>query len=373
MSAAPAPPSRAHWIVRMNWRNRSLFFAMLFVVLGSHLLAVGGTAWAWALLALNCLVYPHVVYWRGLRASNPRQTEIRHMDLDIVLAGIWCTALGFPLWIVFIVCAAGCTNEVVFHGAQGGLRLVAALVLGSVIGALVFPLAWRPETDLRTTLLCMGALLLHLYGFARDGYNRALEQHRAHRQMRVQFDEIRSLQAQLREQALRDPLTGLFNRRHTDTALPHALERSRVAGTPLALLMIDVDHFKRINDTHGHAAGDAMLQALASLLQSHARAGDLASRMGGEEFLLVLDNTSLAQGHARAQALRAAFEALEVVHGTTRLRATLSCGLAACPDHGHDAPALVAAADSALYAAKQAGRNRVQARSPAAQPAAHHG
>ena len=363
----------------MNWRNRSVFFVLLFLALGSHLEAIGAPAWAWALLALNFLVYPQLVYWRALRARDQRLAEIHNMDLDIVLAGIWCAAFGFPLWIVFTVCASGCINEVVFHGARGGLRLVAAVAAGVAIGALALPLGWHPDTDLRTAVLCMGALLLYLYVFARDGYNRALSQHKAHQQMRAQLEEIRSLQAQLREQATRDPLTGLFNRRHADAALALALEHARASSAPLSLLMIDVDHFKRINDTHGHAAGDAVLQALAQLLQRHVRPRDVACRHGGEEFLLVLADTPLAVAQDRAEALRRAFEALQVRFGGGVLTATLSCGVAGFPQLTGGPEALLACADLALYAAKVQGRNRVvvhaagadAAEAPAARPLAN--
>jgi len=207
----------------------------------------------------------------------------------------------------------------------------------------------------------MLALTLYLFAFARDGYDRAMAQHQVHARLREQYDEIRSLQAQLREQALRDPLTGLFNRRQLAAALPSALEHCRERGAPLSVLLIDIDHFKRINDTHGHAAGDMVLQALARLLLCHVRPQDLACRLGGEEFLLVLDNTPLDAAVERAQALRQAFEALRVRTAAGELGATLSCGVAAFPLHAGQPEALLAHADQALYEAKERGRNGVVA------------
>ncbi len=368
MKLTPESSSRdgVHWTVRMNRRNRSAFYVLLFVAMGSHLLALGAPAWGWAALVLNYLAYPQLVYWRARRAHDQRRAEIHNMDADIVLAGIWAGVLGFPLWITFVLCASGCINMVVFHGGRGGIRLLVNMGAGIALAALAVPLDWRPETDLRTSVLCMVALGLYLFAFARDGYDRAMAQHEVHAQLRGQFEEIRSLQTQLREQALRDPLTGLFNRRHLDAVLAPMLERCVSQGAPLSLLVIDIDHFKRVNDAHGHAAGDAVLQALAQLLLRHVRPQDVACRLGGEEFVLVLDNTPVAVAAERAQVLRQAFEALRVRAVGGELAATLSCGVAACPDNGQEPRALVAWADQALYAAKKQGRNRVVVQAPQA-------
>ena len=121
-----------------------------------------------------------------------------------------------------------------------------------------------------------------------------------HAQLRKQFEEIQSLQVQLSEQALRDPLTGLSNRRHLDTVLAATLERCRSEGQPLSLLLLDIDHFKSINDAHGHSTGDLVQQAMAQLLLQHVRPEDTACRLGGEEFVVVLDNTPLAVAIERA-------------------------------------------------------------------------
>ena len=248
MKLTPEPSSHregVHWTVRMNRRNRSAFYVLLFLAMGSHLLATGAPAWAWAALVLHYLIYPQLAYWRACRSSDQRRAEMHNMDADIVLAGIWLGALGFPLWITFIMCASGCINMVVFHGARGGVRLVVSMAAGIALAAITALPSWHPDTDLRTSLLCMLALGLYLFAFARDGYDRAMAQYQVHAQLRGQFDEIRSLQAQLREQALRDPLTGLFNRRQLDAALAPALRRCREQGTPLSVLLIDIDHFKR--------------------------------------------------------------------------------------------------------------------------------
>jgi diguanylate cyclase (GGDEF)-like protein len=169
------------------------------------------------------------------------------------------------------------------------------------------------------------------------------------------------LRETLRNQSIRDPLTGLFNRRYLDESLDLDVARSARAGGALGVIMLDVDHFKRFNDLHGHDAGDAVLQEMGKLLSQHVRKGDVACRYGGEEFVLVLPGATAEQARARAETLRAAAQAMTLSHKGQALGAvTVSLGVAAFPDHGNDPKVILTAADAALYAAKRAGRNRIE-------------
>ncbi len=172
--------------------------------------------------------------------------------------------------------------------------------------------------------------------------------------------EVLVLQERLREMSLRDPLTGLHNRRHLDAALPLALQAAQARHVPVSLLMVDLDHFKRINDQHGHPAGDEVLRRVADLLRRSARSSDITGRYGGEEFLLILPGLAKPDATQRADQLRETIAGLAVdLDDGQRLALTASFGVATCPpDSGH-ADALIAAADAALYAAKGGGRNRV--------------
>jgi diguanylate cyclase (GGDEF)-like protein len=165
--------------------------------------------------------------------------------------------------------------------------------------------------------------------------------------------EIDALQEQLREQAIRDPLTGLYNRRYLDATLERELARSQRDGQPLALILMDLDHFKRVNDTYGHQAGDEVLQQLAKLLTEMARAGDVASRHGGE---VPAADAHHVPGH-RPGTGRSAAPRLRR-HGDPlrqpEAAGHLSIGIAACPDHG-TAEDLFRHADRALYQAKHEG------------------
>ncbi|RYF19841.1 MAG: GGDEF domain-containing protein, partial [Comamonadaceae bacterium] len=318
-----------------------------------------------AIGALQFFVYPQLAYWRAVRSARQRRAEMQNLWLDAIFGGLWSAALGLPAWLGFALVIGNCINMVVFYGLRGLPRLVLAVGAGMATGAAgwwVLAGHWplSPDTALPTSLACIAALTVYFIAFAHDGYVRAMQQHRNHERLQQQFDEIQSLQAQLHEQAMRDPLTGLFNRRQLDAHLGPAIDRSQAAGTSLSVLMIDIDHFKRVNDTHGHPAGDAVLQALAELLQRHARPDDMACRHGGEEFVLLLADTAAAGARERADALRQAFEVLLVQFGDAALSATLSCGVATFPEHAHQPQQLMAGADQALYAAKLQGRNRVE-------------
>jgi diguanylate cyclase (GGDEF)-like protein/PAS domain S-box-containing protein len=177
-------------------------------------------------------------------------------------------------------------------------------------------------------------------------------------------EELRALQAELREQTIRDPLTGLYNRRYLDETLRRELARAERNGHPLNILMVDVDHFKQLNDTYGHPAGDEVLRLLGGLLQNHARSSDIPCRYGGEEFVLVLPDMSPEAARERAELVRRDFADLRIAFGGTEIAATLSIGVSSYPGHGKTADELIRAADLALYEAKQSGRNRVRYAGP---------
>ncbi len=179
------------------------------------------------------------------------------------------------------------------------------------------------------------------------------------------------LRETLRRQAIRDPLTGLFNRRYLEETLQREIRRAERNHRPLGAVLIDLDHFKRFNDRYGHQGGDALLRALGRFLQSHTRGEDIACRYGGEEFVLILPEAALPQVQERAEQLREAARHLAAEHGGAQLGGiTLSLGIAVFPDHAGDGRHLLGAADEALYRAKAAGRDRVAVADPAVPRAA---
>jgi two-component system, cell cycle response regulator len=179
------------------------------------------------------------------------------------------------------------------------------------------------------------------------------------RMVDLQVELIAAREA-LRDQATTDPLTGLPNRRTLVETLDRELERSRRVEAACAVVFVDLDHFKRVNDTHGHAAGDAVLREAASAMRATLRPYDVVGRFGGEEFVVVLPGCDAAGAQAAAERLRVSIAATAVAVGETTLRVTCSLGVAVGGAHSEgDREALLAAADAALYEAKKSGRNRV--------------
>ncbi|WP_371813314.1 diguanylate cyclase [Ruegeria sp. HKCCA4008] len=165
---------------------------------------------------------------------------------------------------------------------------------------------------------------------------------------------------QLHDQSVRDPLTGLFNRRHMTEMLRKSISRSQQTGAALSLIAVDVDHFKKFNDTHGHDAGDMVLRAVGAALEQGCDRDEVACRIGGEEFMLILPDNSPEDAVTRAEQLRQAVEAVTVRYGEKALpRITISVGVAHYPAHGTMPQDLMRAADDALYVAKDKGRNQV--------------
>jgi diguanylate cyclase (GGDEF)-like protein len=169
------------------------------------------------------------------------------------------------------------------------------------------------------------------------------------------------LQAQLREQAIRDSLTGVFNRRYLEESLVRELARVEREKSPLSVAMLDIDEFKNFNDSHGHSAGDRMLQALATILVQNTRVGDIVCRYGGEEFAVVLPGATPQTAMERIEKCRRAFEEQRLKLNGKELASTVSAGVASFPKDGKLSDQLLDAADRALYSAKQQGKNVVLA------------
>ena len=244
-----------------------------------------------------------------------------------------------------------------FLGADlcGGCRCEAVPAFESPY-ALCVPLMVAGET--------LGVLHVHLAANAPTGPDAA-----AHRQVALAFAEQAALglanvqlRAVLREQAIRDPLTGLLNRRYLEEILVHEFRRASRDRYPVGVIMLDVDHFKHVNDTYGHDAGDAVLRALGALLLGMVRAGDIVCRYGGEEFVLILPTAALPAVIDRAEIIRREVSRLQIMHRELELPpVTVSLGASAVTDANASVNEALTRADAALYAAKRAGRNRVVA------------
>jgi diguanylate cyclase (GGDEF)-like protein/PAS domain S-box-containing protein len=177
--------------------------------------------------------------------------------------------------------------------------------------------------------------------------------------LRERLEEIENLQKKLKEQVIRDPLTDLFNRRYLQETLEREVSRAVRDNNPVSLIIMDIDYFKRINDSFGHSAGDQMLQAIGTLIKANIRLEDIPCRYGGEEFLVVMPGASLQVAQQRAKTLHEKISALRVELESHEIQITVSLGVASFPAHGSNGEEILMRADRALYQAKKDGRNRI--------------
>ena len=190
----------------------------------------------------------------------------------------------------------------------------------------------------------------------------ALSEYARSRQKSVRqvYNALVESEAMLREQSVRDHLTGLFNRRYMEETLERELLRASRQQHSLSIVMLDVDHFKSLNDAHGHAAGDAVLSELGKLLTAHVRGGDVACRYGGDEFMLLLLDVSQEVTWKRTELIRQYARLMRVqIEGRVLDTVTLSMGVSFFPADGSTSAAILKNADDALYRAKHEGRDRV--------------
>ena len=366
MTLEPPNAPKLHWVVSMNYRTRSVSWAVVFVALALQLSAQAHSDWTMALMAAQFLVYPHVAYLLAKYAKNPLATEIKTMVLDALAFGVWAAVLEFPLWITFSLWICGVMGLSAFRGGYGALLASAAMVVGSLGVVGWNGLRFSPQTDALVTLICMASLALYLFLFSLDSNRRALVlramRHKlmqSETALQQQLHEVQSLQGLLTQQVNCDPLTGLYNRRYLTETMGRELARCMREGQPLSLLMMDIDHFKAVNDTYGHQAGDEVLKQLGAILVQEVRGSDLACRYGGEEFLVLFPNMPLASALARAEQYRHKVEAAVLGFGEFQISTQLSIGVAGFPGHATTPEGLIQAADRALYEAKRQGRNKV--------------
>jgi diguanylate cyclase (GGDEF)-like protein len=243
---------------------------------------------------------------------------------------------------------------------EGNIRCAHLLKDATVANYLCVPLIAQGDT--------LGVLQL-VYGLKENGADAAevdgmhsSERHlgiAAASQIALSLASLR-LRESLRDQSIRDPLTGLFNRRFMQECLDRELLRGTRKNRSLAVIFIDVDHFKRFNDVFGHEAGDQVLRSMGDFFRSHFRGDDIICRYGGEEFAIILPESSAQDAAGRAELLRIAARTLKLKHNDVILDpVTLSAGIAGFPEHASSARELLQVADGCLYEAKKSGRDRV--------------
>jgi diguanylate cyclase (GGDEF)-like protein len=237
--------------------------------------------------------------------------------------------------------------------------LFAPLLFADMLVAHGF-IAWRAVPLSYGSLgFTLAIAVVSLWHYRRTQQQLALANQTLEDKVALRTAELDHLVNKLEGLSLHDSLTGLSNRRHLDSLIDQEVQRAERHGTPLAVLMLDLDYFKRINDTFGHAAGDAVLVDMAKFLQNSFRTIDAVCRLGGEEFVVLLPGISVSNASERVRMLMAALHEKSFhFEGEVLGSITLSCGIAVYPDHAKTSAQLLHYADEALYQAKRAGRDR---------------
>lgn len=299
---------------------------------------------AWLAMALPAFVWPHVAYLITRHSADPYRAETRNLLIDSALAASFVPLMHFNLLPSVLLLTLTMVDKIT-TGIRGlWARALPAMLVGGLAGAALAGLHWAPETSMRVMVACLPVMALHTLSVSIVSYQ-LIRQSARHNQM---LDELRRV----------DALTGLFGRGHWQEQAEAALRRHHASNEPACMLMLDIDHFKEINDAHGHTVGDEVIRALAHVVRGNVRAGDCAGRYGGDEFAIVLPGMLAKDALAIAHRIREQTEGVRL-RSLPGVRITSSIGVAPA-DHRHsNLRAWIDAADAALYAAKNGGRNRV--------------
>jgi diguanylate cyclase len=289
-----------------------------------------------------------VAHLLSRRSADPYRAEIRNLLVDSALAVVLVTLMHFNLLPSVLLVTLTMVDKIT-TGIRGlWARSLPGMAGAAVAGAAFNGFQWAPETSMPVILACLPVMVLHTLSVSLVSYRLI---RRVSRQNQL-LDELRRI----------DALTGLYDRGHWQEQAEATLRRHHATDEPACLVMLDIDHFKQINDQHGHTVGDEVLRALARIVLSNVRATDCAGRYGGDEFAIVLRGMHLDGATAVAHRIREQVQALQL-HDMPGLQFTTSMGVATA-DHRHSSlRAWTNAADAELYQAKAAGRNRVSASS----------
>jgi diguanylate cyclase len=337
-------PGKGKRFVERTYRLRIIGLGLGFLCVGSVLLGQQRGIAIWSLAVFHGIIWPHVARRAALACVVPYRGELLNLMVDSVFGGFWIVAMQFNvLPSVVILVMIGMDNI-----AAGGLRLFArgigAHAAGVAIGAALLGLRFTPMSTMATIVASLPLLIIYPLSLGWAMY-------RMSQKLAARTREFERL-------SRTDGLTRLWNRRYWEGQLALEFERCRANGYASCLLLIDLDHFKRVNDTLGHPAGDAVLVAFADMLRGHFRAGDSIGRYGGEEFGVVLPGATLRETQAIARDLlvRVREQAREP---DASCPCTISAGIAQLMPEMPDYHTWLLEADRSLYQAKAQGRDRI--------------
>lgn len=302
---------------------------------------------AWVLVFCGGFVWPHLAWWLTRISANPQRAEVRNLLVDSAIAGAFVPLMHFNLLPSVLLVTLTTVDKI-----STGVRLLWLSSLPGMLAAGALTAWWTGgavalDSSMRVVIASLPMLVIHTLSVS-------VSSHRLIRKVSRQnqlLDELRRV----------DPLTGLYGRTYWEQQAAVALQRFATTGEPACLMMLDIDGFKQINDGRGHIVGDDVIRAMSRIVRDSVRASDCAGRYGGDEFAILLRGTDMAQAEEIAERIRTEAECHRF-RDHDALRFTSSIGIAAANKHHASPREWVAAADAALYAAKRAGRNRVEIR-----------
>jgi diguanylate cyclase len=328
--------------VRSMYRPRVVGLALGGVATAGVLITNGAHPATWVALFASAIVWPHIALWLGSRSPDPYRAERASMMVDSGLGGAWIALMQFNLLPSVAILLMLAIDKMAVGGARFLLRCSGVALAACAATSLASGAGFHPETSM---VQMIGALpLIVLYPVA-VGLTASRLAQRVREQHQLLAGESRT-----------DALSGLLNRRSWEDAVSAAFQRWRTQGGAMSLLMLDIDHFKSINDRHGNAVGDEVIRNVAAIVREALRADDVPGRYGGEEFGALLPDTPAAGAEVIAERIRRRIEGAALA--SSGLRATVSIGIAELSGEDLDHTVGIAHAERALYAAKERGRNR---------------
>ncbi len=341
---AASARTRALRFVAASHALRTVGLGLGFFMVAEVFLRHGATVPVWALLAINGFVWPHVARLLSQRSADPVRTERSNVLVDSFMGGIWIVLMHFDLLPSVAVATMLAMDCVAAGGIALLLRGIGVQSLACLLVITTGGFNWAPQTTMAEMLATFPFLVS--YPLILSGMTYKLTQ-RVRQQNRL-LARISSI----------DGLSELLNRAHWEESVDRILSTCRTNNGVASLLMIDIDHFKQINDRYGHTVGDEVIGRIGAIIRRNMREGDIAGRYGGDEFGVVLNGVDAATAVQIAERIRASIHAAGFEHAA-ELHCTLSIGIAQSGEGARDARAWVRQADAALYNAKLRGRNQL--------------
>ena len=331
--------------VSLAHRLRTLGLGLGMLPVAAVLYQLQAPAWLWALLLANGLLWPHLAWLHAVRATRPVQHEQFNLMTDSVMLGAWIAVMRFNLLPSVMLASMMAMDRISAGGGRVLLRALLLQIAACALTAWLTGFAWQPTSDMFDIAACIPMMAIYPLWLSTVNFR---------------FGRRIRQQNRLLEQLNRtDTLTGLANRAHWLETAGREMHRYLRNQRPATLILLDIDGFKQVNDRHGHAAGDVLLQELAAVLRESLRNVDTPGRLGGDEFGVVLPETSLERAREVAERIRQRVERIGRGDGSPVQPCTLSLGVAEVGSRHVDAEAWIKQADIALYLAKERGRNQV--------------